>query len=164
MTHWLISCWVTNVRKNSANRNMYGALPPPDEYGWKKDTCTTVHYKFDWDSSKIQTTVQETINFLIKGCSCKKDCKINSAAAERTGANVALRANVKDSLNLPTVNSNSYAPSIQLPIHQQEQSSEDKTESNSSEDSDTCSTNSERYDTEITTDNDYLLHKDSNIG
>ena len=85
-------------------------------------------------------------------------------SCRKKGTNVALHANVKDSLNLPTVNSNSYAPSIWLPVHQQEQSSEDETESNSSEDSDTCSTNSERYDTEITTDNDYLLHKDSNIG
>ena len=63
------------------------------------------------------------------------------------GANVA-----PDASDIP-------APSAH--IHQQEQSSdeESETESNYSADSDMCSTNSERYETEIVTD---YNHEDSN--
>lgn len=92
--HWLRSCWVAQMWKHSPKRNVYGALPPPEECGWKKGS--TANYDFDWDCSNFQTTVQETINFLMKGCSCKKDVKQNNVVAERMDANVALGANAKD--------------------------------------------------------------------
>lgn len=44
----------------------------------------------------FQTTVQETINSLMEGCSCKKSYNV---VAERIAINVALGANTKGALN-----------------------------------------------------------------
>lgn len=79
------------------------------------------------------------------------------------GANVALAANANGALTcqLPQT----LATTMYIHVHQQEWSSEDEdpeSDGNYSEDSDACSTNSERYDTEIITDNDYLLYEASN--
>ena len=155
--HWLRSCWVAQMWKNSPNRDVYGALPPPDECGWKKDS--TGHYGFDWDSPNFQTTVQDTINFLTKGCSCKKDCKTKQCSCRKNGRQSGPECHWQGCTNLSTSTNTSDIPAPSAHIQQQEQSSDEETESNYSADSDTSNTDSERYETEIVTD---YNHEDSN--
>ena len=70
--HWLRSCWVHEMWQNSSEEDLYTSLPLPEESGWKKlDDC----YSIDWEAPEIQEKVQESIEFLIKGCNCKKGCK-----------------------------------------------------------------------------------------
>ena len=71
--HWLRACWVAQMWQNSHKVDVYNALPSPEQSGWIRSS--TGSYEVDWNSSNFQSTVQETIDFLIKGCSCKKGCK-----------------------------------------------------------------------------------------
>ena len=44
------------------------------------------NYVFDWDSPELQEQVKGTIEFLTKGCSCKKKgCKTNQCGYRKTG-------------------------------------------------------------------------------
>ena len=56
-------------------KNPYSELPSPEKCGWLKLEEST--YSFDWECPKIQSQVKDTIDFLTKGCSCKKGCHSN---------------------------------------------------------------------------------------
>ena len=160
--HWFRSCWIANMWRNLPNRDVYGALPPPpDEYGWKKDS--TRQYKVDWESPEIQLTVEQMINFLMKGCSCKECCKTKQCSCRKNGHQCGPGCQYQGCTKLNLVNSNSSAPSI--PVHpEKEQSSGDETECDCSEDSDTCNTDSETRILYRNHHNGHLLHahEDSN--
>ena len=94
--HWLRACWVAQMWQNSHKVDVYNALPSPEQSGWKRSS--TGSYEVDWDCSNFQSTVQETIDFLTKGCSCKKDVKKNNIAVKRMAVSVVLGANVKAAL------------------------------------------------------------------
>ena len=49
--------------------NVHSLLPLPEESGWNKSNDG---YTFDWEAPETQSRVQVTIDFLMKGCSCKK--------------------------------------------------------------------------------------------
>ena len=57
---------------HSFHQNIYEFLPVPETCGWTNNPDGT--FAFDWDSKEVQQTVQKTIEFLMKGCSCKKGC------------------------------------------------------------------------------------------
>ena len=58
--------------QNSSEEDIYTPLPLSEESGWmKSDGC----YVIDWEAREIQDKVQQSIDFLIKGCSCKKGCR-----------------------------------------------------------------------------------------
>ena len=61
---------------------MYLQLPSPEDNGWKQDNGG---YCMDWDCPNLQKEVQETINFLVKGCSCKKGCKTKQCGCRKKG-------------------------------------------------------------------------------
>ena len=61
---------------------MYAQLPFPEDNGWKRDDSG---YSMDWDCPDLQKEVQETINFLVKGCSCKKGCKTKQCGCHKKG-------------------------------------------------------------------------------
>ena len=159
--HWLRSCWVAQMWKHSPKIDIYSALPPPEASGWKKGS--TGSYEIDWDCSDFQTNVQETINYLTKGCTCKKGCKTKQCSCKKNGRNCGPGCQCQGCTNvlLVTVTSrNSTAPTVR----QEDLSADEGSETESDSDTcSTCSTTSERYDTEIITDSDYLLGEASNI-
>ena len=59
--------------RNSHEDDVYRGLALPEENGWicHEENGTAV-WAIDWDCPQLQSNVQETINFLTKGCSCKK--------------------------------------------------------------------------------------------
>ena len=59
--------------RNSHKDDVYRGLAPPEENGWicHEENGTAI-WAIDWDCPQLQSKVQETINFLTKGCSCKK--------------------------------------------------------------------------------------------
>ena len=59
--------------KNSILPDIYSSLPPLEENGWICESDGT--YAIDWEAAKVQKIIQGTIDFLLKGCSCKKGCK-----------------------------------------------------------------------------------------
>ena len=66
--------------QNSSEEDMYTSLPLPEESGWIKSDGI---YVIDWEAPEIQEKVQKSIEFLIKGCSCKKGCKTANCGQEK---------------------------------------------------------------------------------
>lgn len=83
--HWLRSCWVAQMWGNSAEEDLQQSLPSPEVCGWMKNTDGS--YGIDWECPKVQHGVQETINFLTKGCSCKKGCASRRCGCVSKGKN-----------------------------------------------------------------------------
>jgi len=69
--HWLRSCWISQMWQRSSQRDIYGSLPPPTEYGWK---LSDGNYVIEWESPNAQQTIRDNIEFLLKGCTCKSGC------------------------------------------------------------------------------------------
>ena len=147
--------------KHSPKIDIYSALPPPEVFGWKRGS--TGNYKIDWDCSDFQINVQETINFLTKGCTCKKGCKTKQCLCKKNGRNCGPGCHCQGCTNVRFVivtSRNNVAPTV----CQEELSADEGSETESDSDTcSTCSTTNERYDTEIITDSDYLLDEASNI-
>ena len=80
--HWLRSCWVSQMWQNSSEEDVFSSLPLPEESGWNKSDDG---YTFDWEAPEIQSKVQETIDFLMKGCNCKKGCKTANCGCRKKG-------------------------------------------------------------------------------
>ena len=70
--HWLRSCWVSQFWQHSNHPDIFNQLPNPEESGWLLQ-CDK--YIIDWESSEVQQNIRQRIDFLTKGCNCKKGCK-----------------------------------------------------------------------------------------
>ena len=79
--HWLRSCWVANMWYNSTEEDPFHDLPPPEQCGWCRDEQGA--YKYDWECPEVTSRVTDTINFLTKGCSCKRGCQTNQCDCRR---------------------------------------------------------------------------------
>ena len=70
--HWLRSCWVSQMWQNSCQHEVYKSLPPPQQNGWHLDKGGG--YSIDWESEEVTARVKDVVDFLTRGCSCKKNC------------------------------------------------------------------------------------------
>ena len=68
---------------NSTEENPYNDLPPPAECGWCRNESGG--YVCDWECPEVQRRVTDTIQFLTKGCSCKKGCYTNQCSCRKKG-------------------------------------------------------------------------------
>lgn len=68
--HWARTCWVSQFWKYSIKQDVQQGLSSPQQSGWQIQSDGT--YMFDWDSQELQERVKGTVEFLTKGCSCKK--------------------------------------------------------------------------------------------
>ena len=71
--HWLRSCWISQMWLNSPLADLYCSLPPPEQSGWLLNHDGS--YAIDWEEPELQMKIKQTIDFLVKGCSCKRGCK-----------------------------------------------------------------------------------------
>ena len=81
--HWIQSCWVAELWKNSAVSDVYSTLPSPEKSGWICKPDGT--YEIEWETAEVQAKNQSTIDFLLKGCNCKKGCKNNMCGCRKKG-------------------------------------------------------------------------------
>ena len=81
--HWLRTCWIREFWHNAIQQDVMTGLPLPEESGWKfKEESES--YSFDWDCAELQEKVRGTVEFLTKGCTCKKSqCKSNQCKCRR---------------------------------------------------------------------------------
>ena len=86
--HWLRSCWIIQMWTNSPEQDVFSGLPPPEESGWLSHTDgATTSWSIDWDCPRLQTKVQDTINFLTKGCACQKGhCESMRCGCRKNGS------------------------------------------------------------------------------
>ena len=68
--HWNRVCWVSEMWNNSPHQEVMKGLRLPEHSGW---FLTPVNrYAIEWESPEVEEQVRSGINFLVKGCSCKK--------------------------------------------------------------------------------------------
>ena len=79
--HWLRSCWISQLWQNSPQSDVYSQLPPPDESGWLLHQDGS--YTINWEDPEVQQKIKGTIDFLIKGCSCRKGCKSKACGCRK---------------------------------------------------------------------------------
>ena len=103
--HWLRSCWIASMWSNSSKDDLQLSLPSPDDYGWKKSTDGT--YVVDWECPAVQQQVQDTINFLTKGCTCKKGCLSQRCGCKKGGRHCGPGCNCQNCQNCHNTSSTS---------------------------------------------------------
>ena len=81
--HWMRSCWVAHLWLNSPEEDVQASLPSPDNCGWKQASDDS--YTVDWESPSVQKQVEDTINFLTKGCSCRGGCLTRRCGCKKNG-------------------------------------------------------------------------------
>ena len=87
------TCWVSEMWNNSPNQDVMNGIFLPEHNGWYLTPSNS--YAIAWVSPEIEEQVKNSINFLVKGCSCKKNkCKISSAAVATEAETADLAVNV----------------------------------------------------------------------
>ena len=101
--HWLRSCWVSQMWQNSSEQDMYNPLPLPEESGWmKSDGC----YVIDWEAPEVQDKVRKSIDFLLKGCSCKKGCRTTNCGCRKKARYCGPACLCQECVNLQQIDEN----------------------------------------------------------
>ena len=113
--HWLRTCWISEMYKNSPQQDLFEGLPLPENSGWKNEDGT---FKIDWDSPDLQDKVKGTIDFLTKGCSCKRGCKTRQCGCRKKSQHCGPGCECHGCVNLP--------------VHVDDNASDTHTESDSS--------------------------------
>ena len=76
--HWLRSSWDAQLYRRAHIQDPFDLLPQPEKK-WMETTepeLQNSEYSVDWECLTLQqhTGMKETMDFLTKGCSCKKEC------------------------------------------------------------------------------------------
>ena len=66
------SCWISQLWQFSNLSDVYGFLPLPEQSGWLQNKDGS--YSIDWEAPEVIQQVKNTVEFLTKGCKCKKGC------------------------------------------------------------------------------------------
>ena len=79
--HWLRSCWVSKMWQNSPIPDIPYNLPRPEDSGWIR--TSEQKFSVDWEAPEVQKKIAATIEFLTKGCNCKKGCKSKNCGCRK---------------------------------------------------------------------------------
>ena len=82
--HWLRSCWVLSMWWSSSEQDPFSKLPKAESSGWTK-CAETGEYTIDWECPVVMSKIQSTIDFLTKGCGCKRGCSTNHCGCRKRG-------------------------------------------------------------------------------
>ena len=83
--HWLRSCWISQTWQRSSYPDIFSTLPAPELSGWVLQSDN--NYVIDWESPEVQLNIRHNIEFLTKGCSCKKGCKTLQCGCRKRSRN-----------------------------------------------------------------------------
>ena len=97
--HWLRTCWSVQLWQSSPEEDMYSTLPSPESYGWLHNSDGT--YSIDWEDPKVQEEIQGTVDFLIKGCTCRKGCSSNRCRCRKKGNHCGPGCECQGCMNIP---------------------------------------------------------------
>ena len=103
LRHWLRSCWIAGMWFNSTKEDLREALPAPEQCGWKRTESGT--YAYDWECQTVQRRVQDTIDFLTKGCGCKTSCQSQRCKCFKNKHCCGPGCNCQNCLNVPAAHS-----------------------------------------------------------
>ena len=94
--------------QNSHLPDMYSSLPHPENCGWTHNNDGS--FNIDWEAPEIIEKVKDTIEFLTKGCTCKKGCRTNNCGCKKKYRHCGPGCECQGCTNLPAVDQtvNSY--------------------------------------------------------
>ena len=95
--HWMRACWTHRMWSNSTKADQYDGLPPPETQGWFIDKDG---YSIDWEAKEVTTIIQNTLDWLSKGCRCKTGCTSKRCACKKKGANCGAGCECKHCQNI----------------------------------------------------------------
>lgn len=130
---------------NSTEEDPYNDLPPPEQCGWCKDE--EGDYTCDWKCPEVIERVTDTINFLTKGCSCKKGCQTNQCGCRKKNNTCGPGCQCQGCKNVATV--------TEMPCEDRDILTDTESDSSSS-----CS---ESLETEIVTDLAEMAYQDATL-
>ena len=107
--HWLRSYWVHQMWQQSVHPDMYSSLPLPEHSGWIKDG---EGYVFDWEDTEVADRVRGTIQFLTKGCNCKKGCVSNNCGCKKKSNYCGPGCECQGCIDLPAGNQQKQAEQL----------------------------------------------------
>ena len=145
--HWLRSCYVCKLWKNSPLSNVYDNLPRPEDSGWISEGDG--RYQIDWEDPKVAAKIKSNIDFLLKGCNCKKGCTSKKCGCRKKSNYCGPGCECQGCSNLP-VQIQQEEDRYSDDDDDEEEEEDSDIESDSSDDaSDSCE---ELLETEIITD------------
>jgi hypothetical protein len=127
------------VWSNSIKADQYDGLPLPEENGWLIDNG---NYYIDWEAKEVVTKVQDTLDWLSKGCHCKTGCTTNRCACIKKGNNCGAGCECKHCSNIQSVTQ----------PQEEDDVSESEEEAEESETDQNNETESEEIETEVICD------------
>ena len=99
--HWTRSCWINQMWQNSHLPDMYSPLLQSESCGWLRSDDGGYHV--DWEAPEIIERVKNTIEFLTKGCTCKKGCRTNNCGCKKKYRYCGPGCECQGCTNLPSV-------------------------------------------------------------
>lgn len=101
--HWKRSCWTLQLWLNSPQSDPYMYTPRPEESGWLALPDGT--FGIDWEDSHVQSAIEHNIDFLMKGCSCKKGCTTTRCGCKKKSNHCGPGCECQGCNNLPSITS-----------------------------------------------------------
>ena len=96
--HWLRSSWIHQMWQSSIYRDIYSSLPQSEQSGWMKEGDK---YAIEWEAAEVMEKIKGTIQFLTKGCSCKKGYRTNNCGCRRRSSHCGPGCACQGCTNLP---------------------------------------------------------------
>ena len=146
--HWLRSCYVCKLWENSPLSNVYDNLPRPEDSGWISEGDG--RYQIDWEAPEVAAKIKSNIDFLLKGCNCKKGCTSKKCGCRKKSNYCGPGCECQGCSNLPVQIQQEEDKYSDDDDDDEEEEEDSDIESDSSDDaSDSCD---ELLETEIITD------------
>ena len=149
--HWLRRCWTAQLWQSSMNPDVFSTLPPPQECGWLHNSDGS--YTIDWEDIEVQDKIKETIDFLVKGCTCKKGCNSNRCRCRKKENFCGPGCECQGCVNIPIQQQQQVTPGSDSDSEEEDYSTS-RTESPDS-------TDNETFETEVVTMDELLNEQDT---
>ena len=151
--HWMRSCWVKEMWRNSTITDLYGSLAAPELQGWLYNNDSG--YSIDWEDKEVQKKVQATLDFLNKGCVCKTGCHTKRCSCVKANRQCGASCECRGCTNIQLRNPPELQEEEEREEEKQEQQEEQEQEQEEDEELEDYSdyeSDEERVETEVISD------------
>ena len=135
--------------ENSSKADQYDGLAPPESQQWSKDSSG---YSIDWEAEEVRQQIQQTLDFLGKGCTCKTTCKSKRCGCQRNERLCGAGCKCRGCTNVWVQESNQPTSQEEEETEKEDEEEEEKEEEEGDEESE-CSSE-EQVQTGTVTDMD----------
>ena len=73
---------------------LFSSLSRPEDSRWIHQADGSYH--IDWEAPEVSEKIQSNIDFLLKGCSCKKGCVTRNCGCRRKKTTVVANVSARD--------------------------------------------------------------------